>query len=166
MWLPWVPWDVAAGAAAVLLGAGRWAGRGHRPAPVPRVRPWLTELGLVSLLYAISQEAARLSLLQTPGAAARGLWIWRAERVLRLPSEAALQRLFLPHPALVRILDAYYVAAHVPALAVALVRKTLGRLVESEHQLSRRCETVPSPPAWRTSWDGAFTSEPRRGRVP
>ena len=41
---------------------------------------------------------------------------WRTERVLHLPSEAALQRPLLPHPLLVEAANLYYASLHFPVL--------------------------------------------------
>lgn len=121
MWLPWIPWDVAALLALALLGAAVPARRIRVRRVSVTVAPILHELGLVAALYAVWQGATSLSLLQTSGADRRGMDVWRLERWLHLPNEHSLQALFVPHPALVRALDTYYAVAHVPALAAMLV---------------------------------------------
>ena len=55
------------------------------------------------------------------GALARGRWIWHLERDLRLPSEASVQRLFLPHPLLVQAFNLYYDVLHFPVLIACLI---------------------------------------------
>ncbi len=47
--------------------------------------------------------------------------IWDFERAVRLPSEASLQHLLLPSPALVHAANAYYAMVHFPATAAFLV---------------------------------------------
>jgi hypothetical protein len=120
VWLPWIPWDVA-GAAAAGTATAALAGGRIRVRRVRRAVPWLRELALVLALYAGWQGAGSLSLLQAGGAAHRGRQIWDLERALHVPSEAALQRVFLGHTALVRLLDIYYGGAHVPLLVAFLV---------------------------------------------
>ena len=60
------------------------------------------EAGIVVGLFALWQFAGRYAPRVHGGALARARWIWHAERVARLPSEAAVQRFFLPHPLIVQ----------------------------------------------------------------
>jgi hypothetical protein len=55
------------------------------------------------------------------GAVPRGRWLWHAEQVLHLPSETAVQRLFLPHPLLVQAFNLYYDILHFPILGACLI---------------------------------------------
>jgi hypothetical protein len=52
---------------------------------------------------------------------ARGRWIWHLERTIHLPSEAVVQRAFLPHPLVVQVLDLYYAVLHFPVLIACLI---------------------------------------------
>src|SRR6266545_3493660 len=48
-------------------------------------------------------------------------WIWHAERVARLPSEAGLQHAFLAHPLLVQAFNVYYAVLHFPVLIGCMI---------------------------------------------
>jgi hypothetical protein len=110
----------AAGLAIIALTAG--AVRRHRPA-----RAWITwggvarEAAVLFGLYALWQFAGSFTVMSRAGALARGQWLWHAERVLRLPSETSMQRLFLPHPLLVQAFNLYYDTLHFAALGVCLI---------------------------------------------
>jgi PAP2 superfamily len=116
-WLPWQDAAAAAGATATSWTATRRA----RRAWAKRLLPWARELTLILLLYALWQYAGDWSLGRADEAIARGRSIWRWERHLHLPSEAALQRLLLPHHTLVQVLNEFYAYVHVPALGVCLL---------------------------------------------
>ena len=113
-------WSQAAALAFVLAAAGLLV----RPAG----RHWLViatamarETSLVLALFSIWQIAGRLSLLQLSGARGHALWIWHVERALHLPSEIALQRVFLPYPLVIKAFNVYYATVHFPALIIFLV---------------------------------------------
>jgi hypothetical protein len=72
-------------------------------------------------LFALWQLAGSFSLMGPGGATDRARWLWHAERVLDLPSEAALQRPILPHPLIVQAFDLYYDILHFPVLIVCLI---------------------------------------------
>ncbi len=55
------------------------------------------------------------------GAVQHGLWVWRLERDLHLPSEASLQHLILHQRWLVEASNVFYAGVHVPALGILLV---------------------------------------------
>lgn len=74
------------------------------------------EAALVLGLFALWQLAGSFSVLGPGGALGRARWLWQAERVLHLPSEASLQQVFLPHPLLVQVMDLYYDGLHFPVL--------------------------------------------------
>jgi hypothetical protein len=116
----WLEWEPAAFAVLVLSGlvlalrtvVQRWA---------VVISAFARELAIMFTLYAIWRLANRLSLMDVDGALWRGRWLWDVERAWHLPSEAALQRMVLPHPLLVQLANVYYAVAHVPALIIFLV---------------------------------------------
>jgi hypothetical protein len=79
------------------------------------------ELAIIFVLYGTWQIAGSFSPSHVTAGMHRARWIWDAERVLRMPSEAALQRHLLPHPGLVKLSNSYYALLHTPPLAVLLV---------------------------------------------
>jgi hypothetical protein len=83
--------------------------------------PFVREMGMLSLLYALWQLAGTLSVLGTTGAFARARWLVRVEHDLHLPSEAGVQRLVLHHPWLVQVCNLYYASMHFGALFVFLL---------------------------------------------
>jgi PAP2 superfamily len=119
-------WQAAAIAAAALLAvaaalalAGRsglisWSRRAAAAA-VAR------EAGTVLALFALWQLAGSQTVMGPGGALARARWLWHLERVLRLPSEAAIQRVFLPYPLLVQAFNLYYAGLHFVVLIACLI---------------------------------------------
>ncbi|MBC3844170.1 phosphatase PAP2 family protein [Streptacidiphilus sp. 4-A2] len=81
----------------------------------------LREAATVVALFAVWQFAGQLSVMGTEDAVARGQWIWTTERRLGFPSEAALQRWFLPHQLLVQGADYYYAVMHFGVMIALLV---------------------------------------------
>ena len=79
------------------------------------------EIALLLGLFTLWRVVGSMSILSESGAFDRGRWLWRLERALHLPSELSLQRQVLPHPALVQILNAFYLAAHIGGMAVLLI---------------------------------------------
>jgi PAP2 superfamily len=82
---------------------------------------FIREAALVVGLFALWQFAGSFSLMGPDGAIDRARWLWHAERVLHLPSEAALQGLILAHPLIVQIFDLYYDILHFPVLIACLI---------------------------------------------
>jgi hypothetical protein len=82
---------------------------------------FVREAALVVGLFALWQLAGSFSVLGPDDALNRARWLWRAERMLHLPSEAAIQRLILPHPLLVQAFDLYYDILHFPVLIACLI---------------------------------------------
>ena len=78
------------------------------------------ETGIVLGLFALWQFAGSHAGRVQGGALARARWIWHAERVAHLPSEAAVQRLFLPHPLIVEACNLYYASLHFVGLIALL----------------------------------------------
>ena len=111
--LSWQDAIVIAGCLAVAAGGirsrrGRWPGV-------------ITEAGLLFGLYALWQFAGSFTVMSSAGAVSRARWLWHAERILHLPSETSVQRLFLPHPVLVQAFNLYYDTLHFALLGVCLV---------------------------------------------
>jgi PAP2 superfamily len=112
-------WRQAAAAAGALAVA--------RPVLSHTSKPKLTAAGLLAgetslllALFALWQYAGSFAVLGPDGAIPRARWIWHTERLLHLPSETSVQRLFLPHPLLVQFFDLYYDSLHFPVLLVCL----------------------------------------------
>jgi len=55
------------------------------------------------------------------GAEDRAQWIWHAERVVHMPSETVLQRVFLPHPLIVQAFNLYYAGLHFAVVIACLI---------------------------------------------
>ncbi len=110
--------------AAVNLSTARLPGqlRGA-PSATPLLGKGLTailEIGVVLGLLLLWKLASAVSLGDTAAAFARGRWIWHLERTLRLPSEVSVQAGLLAHPALVRVVNLYYLVAHFGSLVIFL----------------------------------------------
>jgi hypothetical protein len=112
-------------AVAVACGLGLVAAairlRPSRMAWLDAVGGVATEAALLFGLYGLWQFAGSFTVMTPDGALPRGRWLWDAERVLHLPSETGVQRLFLPHPLLVQGLNLYYDILHFPVLGACLV---------------------------------------------
>ncbi len=98
--------------------------RGGTVPPVPP-RPWwggvAWEAAVLFALYGLWQFAGSFTVMSPDGALPRARWLWHAERVLHLPSETSVQRLFLPHPLLVQAFNLYYDILHFPVLGACLI---------------------------------------------
>ena len=92
----------------------------HPPGP-----PWwggvAWEAALLFALYGLWQFAGSFTVMSPDGAMPRARWLWHAERLLHLPSETSVQRLFLPHPLLTQAFNLYYDILHFPVLGACLV---------------------------------------------
>jgi hypothetical protein len=116
-----LPWQYAV-AVACCLGIVAAAIRIRRRRD--RLDAWggvATEAALLFGLYGLWQFAGSFTVMSQDGALSRGRWLWHAERVLHLPSETSVQRLFLPHPLLVQACNLYYDILHFPVLGACLV---------------------------------------------
>ena len=80
----------------------------------------MREIGIVVGLFVLWRLASAISIGGDSGAFARGRWIWRLERTLRLPSELSVQNGLLRHHDLVQVVNLFYLAAHVGGLVVFL----------------------------------------------
>lgn len=79
------------------------------------------EAALLLGLYALWQFAGSFSVMSSSGALPRGQRLWHVERVLHLPDEAAVQRLFVSHPLVVQAFNLYYAVLHFPVLIACLI---------------------------------------------
>lgn len=79
------------------------------------------EAGILLGLFALWQFAGSFTFFSPDGALPRARWIWHAERLMHLPSEAALQQVFLPHPLLIQGFNLYYLGLHFPVLIACLI---------------------------------------------
>jgi hypothetical protein len=111
----------AAAVTAAGLGITAVALRSARRPRLAATAVFAQETGLVLGLFALWQLAGSLSVMGTGGALARSRWIWQAERVLHLPSEAAVQQVFLPHPLIVQFFNLYYAGLHFPVLIACMI---------------------------------------------
>jgi hypothetical protein len=100
----------AAGLAAPLAGRRR----------LTAAAAYLREAGVIVGLYVLWQLILDQLVTRVGGAVSRGQWIWRFERTVRLPSEAAVQRLILPHPLIAQASNGYYSGLHFPAMIACL----------------------------------------------
>jgi len=115
-----MPWPAAAATAAALGGVtvGLRLTRRPRPAAIAAVS---RETALVFALFALWQLAGSFAVLGPGGALARSRWIWTFERAAHLPSETAVQRVFLPHPLIIQVLNLYYAGLHFPVLIGCMI---------------------------------------------
>jgi hypothetical protein len=117
MLLSWSTAALAASCLAILsIMMRRW-----RPDRGRILGPLAWETAIVLALYALWQKAADWAVTSASGAAGHGLWVWRVERDVHLPSEVSVQRLVLHHSLWVHALNGFYAVVHVPALVVFLV---------------------------------------------
>jgi hypothetical protein len=111
-------------AAAVMAGGLAACAPAMRRARRPRIAAaagFTRETALVLALIALWQFAASHAFLRPQSALARGDWLWRVEQVMHLPSEAAVQHVFLPHPLIVQAFNLYYAALHFPVLMGCMI---------------------------------------------
>jgi PAP2 superfamily protein len=113
-------WQEAAATAASLAVASL-ALRAARKPKLTSVAGFVSEAALVTGLFALWQYAGSFSFMGPDGAVSRARWIWRFERALHLPSEAAIQHAFLPHPLIVQFFNLYYDGLHFPVLIACMV---------------------------------------------
>src|ERR1700735_2000052 len=79
------------------------------------------EAALLFALYGLWMFAGSFTVMSPDGALPRARWLWHVERLLYLPSETSVQRLFLPHPLLIQAFNIYYDTLHFSLLGVCLV---------------------------------------------
>jgi PAP2 superfamily len=113
-------WPEAAGTAAAVGAVAVGLRLSRRPRPAAAA-VFAQETALVLGLFALWQYAGSFSVMGPGGALARARWIWNFERATGLPSEAALQRLFLPHPLVIEFFNLYYAGLHFPVLIACMI---------------------------------------------
>jgi len=113
-------WPEATAVAACLAGAAAGAKLTRRPRIVASAA-FAAEAAVIVALFALWQLAGSLATAGPDGAITRAGWIWHFERVIHLPSEAIVQRAFLPHPMVVQALNLYYAGLHFPVLIACLL---------------------------------------------
>jgi hypothetical protein len=117
-------WLEAAVATALVLAVAAAAALARRRSGSPRlgvIAVFARETGMLLGLFALWTYAGSKSEVSLADALRRAAWIWRVEQDTGLPSEQALQRLFLPHPLLVQAFNWYYAVLHFPVLIGCLV---------------------------------------------
>ena len=113
-------WQLSVVTAAALGVLAVTARRSSRPA-------WRTaaafgqEFALVMSLLAIWQLVGASVHTREAGSLSRARDIWHLEQTLHLVSEIDVQRLALPHPWVVELVDRYYAYAHLNGMALFLV---------------------------------------------
>jgi len=111
-------------AAAILAGCLAVSVPLLRRARQPRVAAcaqFAQETALILALFALWQLAGSFAVLGPGDALARAQWLWHAERVMHMPSEASLQHVFLPYPLIVRASNLYYAGLHFPVLIGCMI---------------------------------------------
>jgi len=112
-------WSQGAVLAAVLAPVAVVLIRTRRPRLVATGR-FTGEAALLAALFALWRYAGTFSVLPSSGGLPRARWLWHAERWLHLPNEAALQRVFLPHPLIIQVFNLYYAGLHFPVMFTCL----------------------------------------------
>jgi hypothetical protein len=113
-------WRQAAGAAAGLAVATVALRAARRP-KLTAVATFTRESSLILGLFALWQLAGSFAVVGPDGALGRSRWIWRFERTVHLPSETAVQHVFLPHPLIIQFFNLYYDSLHFPVLITCFV---------------------------------------------
>ncbi|MCU1396312.1 MAG: hypothetical protein JWM34_4740 [Ilumatobacteraceae bacterium] len=117
MWLPYeYAFEIAAALIVLVIACWRVQQRGVHIAVVTA-----RELAVVMLLYGLWQYIRELAITKTKGAIENAHHLWNLERDLHLPSEVALQRLFIDNKPIMQFLNVYYGGVHVPAAGALLI---------------------------------------------
>ncbi|MEM1334568.1 MAG: phosphatase PAP2 family protein [Actinomycetota bacterium] len=119
--LPWPSWEQGLGL-AVVSAALAFVLRRLRPTRATEVAiPVVTELGILSALYALWQSAKKLPLEQADGAIDRARTIIDVQDALFLPSELGVNELAVRNDWLGWLSSAYYAGMHVPSIVALLI---------------------------------------------
>ncbi|EIV94413.1 phosphatase PAP2 family protein [Frankia sp. QA3] len=81
----------------------------------------VSQLLLIAMLYGTYSFSRHLASGREPAALAAARDVWRLERFLHLPSEAAVQRLALHSHTLIRAADWFYILVHFPSVIMLLL---------------------------------------------
>ncbi|WP_308203822.1 phosphatase PAP2 family protein, partial [Frankia gtarii] len=110
------------------MDAGAVAGAGAPAGPLARMRRVagavayaVSQLLLIAVLYGTYSFSRHLASGRESAALAAGKDVWRFERFLHLPSEAAVQRLALHSHLLIRAADWFYILVHFPSVILLLL---------------------------------------------
>ncbi|MCU1400847.1 MAG: hypothetical protein JWN62_3956 [Acidimicrobiales bacterium] len=116
----WLPYEYSFWIAVILivLVAALWRVH-HRGVQIAVATG--RELAVVMLLYTLWQYIRELAITRTAGAIENAHHLWNLERDLHLPSEVALQRLFIDNRPTMQFLNVYYGGVHVPAAGALLI---------------------------------------------
>jgi PAP2 superfamily len=119
-------WQLSVTTATVLAAIALACRGGRRLLPATArvlgpVGAFAREFTIVMSLLALWQRVGKLVLADVGGAMRRALEIDRWERLIHLPGELDMQQWVLPHPWLVRSLNAYYDFVHLNGMALFLV---------------------------------------------
>jgi hypothetical protein len=79
------------------------------------------ETSLIMVLYALWQYVGSLDFADFSNADKAGLWLAELQRTLFFPSEAWIQAPVLGHEWLMRVVDTYYSALHIPVFIITLI---------------------------------------------
>ena len=80
-----------------------------------------TELAVVMVLYGVWQKVRELAVTKTAGAMENARSLWDFEQRIHMPSELALQKVFIDNRPIMQFLNVYYGGAHVPAAGALLI---------------------------------------------
>ena len=117
MWLPYQnAFEIAAVLVVFVVTLHRVEHRGVKIAVTTA-----TELAVVMVLYGIWQKVRELAVTKTEGAMENAHSLWNFERRIHLPSEVALQKVFIDNRPIMQFLNVYYGGAHVPAAGAVLI---------------------------------------------
>jgi hypothetical protein len=105
--------------AVVLAAVAAPSDRGPRLAGV--LATALVELAVVLGLFATWQIAGAWALTRVEGAFQRAQWILDVEGHTGLPSELTVQQTILGHDALIRLVNVFYLYAHINSIVIFLV---------------------------------------------
>jgi len=83
--------------------------------------PYAQESAVILGLFVLWQYAGSFGVMGPDGALGRAQWIWHAERVAHLPSEATVQAFFLPHQLVIQFFNYYYASLHFPVLVGTMI---------------------------------------------
>jgi hypothetical protein len=114
----WMPWRYALWMAAI--AAILWLIL--RRFPRTKTASWMCrETSLIMVLYAMWQYAGPFDFGDFSKADQAGLWLAELQQTLYFPSEAWIQAPVLDHEWLMKLVDTYYSALHIPVFVITLI---------------------------------------------